>query len=313
MGRALRVEYAGACYHIINRGVERRRIFGVPRDHERFLRFCYKLSNRHSVSVYAYCLMPNHYHLFIRTGQANLSRFMCELNGSYSHYYNRRCARVGPLFQGRYKAIVVDAEEYGVRVARYIHMNPVKASLADRPEGYRWSSYGAYVGKDRAWLVDTRFLLGFYAGTLRAKVGRFRRESEGGKVDGYDPEKGLRGGLIAGSEKFWEWLKRKWIPRRREERVLRWRELQEPSGRIGGSVMRRIGRLTRDRKLRRKLFAYALKNGTGMRLKEIGKMAGMRSVHAVSKAVRRLEEERSANGELDRIMCKLDSQIRAGQ
>jgi hypothetical protein len=220
---------------------------------------------------------------------------------------------VGPLFQGRYKGIVVQAEEYGTRVARYIHMNPVKAGLADRPDGYRWSSYGAYVGKEKAWVVDTGFLLGFFTGTRSVRVEAFRRDTLGGKEDGYNPDKGLRGGVIAGSEKFWEWLKRVGIPRKREEGVSRWRELQEPSESIGESLMRRVGKLTDDEKLRTKLMAYALKNGTGMRLKEIGKVVGMRSIHAVSKAVRRLEEERSKDAILDRTMRKLDSQIRSGQ
>lgn len=313
MARALRVEYAGACYHVINRGVERRKIFGVSWDHDRFLRLCYMLKIRYSVSMYAYCLMPNHYHLFIRTRKANLHRFMQELNGSYSQYYNRRCARVGPLFQGRYRAIVVEGEEYGARVARYIHMNPVKARLVDRPEEYRWSSYAAYVGKERGWLVDTGFLLGLYRGTRLSRVNGFRRGTLGDKGDGYNPDKGLRGGVIAGSEKFWEWLKEAAIPRRREERVSRWRELQDPSDSIGNSLMRRVRQLTDDGKLRRKLFAYALKNGTGMKLKDIGKMTGMRSVYGVSKAVRRLEQERNKNEELERTMRKLDSEIRRGQ
>jgi len=313
MARALRIEYAGACYHVINRGVERRRIFGVPKDHERFLRLCYGLKIRHSVTLYSYCLMPNHYHVFMRTKKANLNRFMQELNGSYSQYYNRRCARVGPLFQGRYKAIVVQAEEYGVRIARYIHMNPVKASLTDRPEEYQWSSYRAYVGKARPWLVDTGFLLGFYRGTRLARVNGFRKETLGGKEDGYNPDKGLRGGVIAGSERFWKWLKQTAIPRRKESRVSHWRELQDPSDGIGESLMRRVRKLTDDGKLRRKLFVYALKNGTGMKLKDIGKITGMKSVYGVSKVVTRLEQERSKDEDLERAMRKLDSEIRRGQ
>jgi len=198
-------------------------------------------------------------------------------------------------------------------VARYIHMNPVKAGLVDRPEGYRWSSYGAYIGKDRAWLVDAGFLLGSYAGTRKERVEAFRRETVKGEGEGYSPDKGLRGGVIAGSEKFWEWLKRVTIPRRREERVSRWRELQEPGDDIGEALMRRVGKLTDDEKMRRKLLAYALKNGTGMRLQEIAKVVGMRSAHAVNKAVRRLGERRSDDAVLDRAMLKLDSQIRSGQ
>jgi REP element-mobilizing transposase RayT len=313
MARPLRIEYAGACYHVINRGVERRRIFGVDRDYEKFLRFCHMLGNRYAVSLYAYCLMPNHYHLLIRTRKANLREFMQELNGQYSQHYNRRCGRVGPLFQGRYKGVVVQAEEYGTRVARYIHMNPVKASLVDRPEDYRWSSYRAYVEKGRAWLVDTDFLYGFYRGTQAMKREAFRRETVEGANGEYDPEKRLRGGVIAGSDKFREWLKGKAIPRRRQSRVSHWGELQHPGDGICELLMRRVRKLTDDGKMRRKLLAYALRKGTGMHLKEIGKMVGMKTTHAVSKTVHRLEEGRKTDAALDRVLGKLDAQIRAGQ
>lgn len=313
MARALRIEYAGACYHVINRGVERRRIFSDQRDFEKYLRLCYQLKSRYSVSVYAYCLMPNHYHMFIRTRDPNLRSFMQELNGRYSQYYNRRRGRVGPLFQGRYKGILVQAEEYGQKVARYIHLNPVKAGLADRPEEYRWSSYGAYVGRDRGWLVDTGCLFGFYSGTRKMKREALRRETLKWEGEEYDPDGRLKGGIIAGTAKFWEWLKRKAIPRRKKAGVAYWRQLQAPKRDVGESLMRRISRLTDDRGLRRKLLAYALRHGTGMSLREIAEVVGARSVYAVSKMVRRLEKAREKDEGLDRVMDRLDFHIRGGQ
>jgi len=313
MARALRIEYPGAFYHVINRGVERRRIFAVPADHERFLRLCSKLRFRYSVSFYAYCLMPNHYHLFLRTKAPNLHRCMQELNGQYSNYYNRRCVRVGPIFQGRYRAILVESEEYGLGVARYIHRNPVEARLVDRPEDYRWSSYRAYMKKGRGNIVETGFLLGRFKGTKSEKVAAFKSMTLAKEGDSYQPAGGLKGGVIAGGQKFWEWLKREMVPRKHEERISRWGELQEPAEDVKESILRRIRGLTEDVKLRRKLLAYGLKHGTALRLKEIAKITEMRSVYAVSQAVRRLEGERRENAKLARTMRKLDGQLRIGQ
>lgn len=140
MARPLRIEYPGAFYHIISRGNERKEIFRGATDYELFLSTLQDASLRFDVLIHSYCLMPNHLHLLIQTNDSNLSHFMKRLLGVYTIRFNRSHKRHGHLFQGRYKALLIDQDSYFLQLSRYIHLNPVKAKLIKAPEDYRWSS-----------------------------------------------------------------------------------------------------------------------------------------------------------------------------
>jgi putative transposase len=141
----LRIEFSGAYYRVMNRRLAHQEIFTEASERELFLGLLGECHRMWGVSVLAYCLMDTHYHLFVQTPQGNLSRIMRHLDGVYTQRYNRGRRRDGPLFRGRYKAIVVDAEEYLLTVARYIHRNPVEAKLVRSPEEYPWSSCRLYL------------------------------------------------------------------------------------------------------------------------------------------------------------------------
>ncbi len=145
MARPLRIEYPGAVYHVMNRGVSRQAIFRRDDDYEGFLQILAETYDLWGVEVLAYCLMPTHYHLCLRTPGGNLSRVMRHINGVYTQRFNRSHRRDGSLFRGRYEAIVVEAKEYLSAVIRYVHLNPVKARLVKSPEGYVWCSHGHYL------------------------------------------------------------------------------------------------------------------------------------------------------------------------
>src|SRR5690242_1305208 len=147
MARQARIEYPGALYHVISRGIERRDLFRDDRDRERYLSILERSVERFRFRLYAYCLMGNHIHLALETGKIPLSRVMRSINTSYAGYFNVRHKRSGYLFQGRYKAFLVDKDEYLLSLIRYIHLNPVRAGIADRPEAYEWSSHRAFLGK----------------------------------------------------------------------------------------------------------------------------------------------------------------------
>ena len=134
MARPLRIEYAGALYHLTSRGNARRPIFKDDKDRESFLNTLKRVNDRYHWLCHAYCLMNNHYHLVVETPEGNLSQGMRQLNGVYTQSYNRRHGRVGHLFQGRYKAIVVQRESYLLEVCRYVVLNPVRAKAVVRPE-----------------------------------------------------------------------------------------------------------------------------------------------------------------------------------
>jgi len=184
MARATRVDFPGAWYHVLNRGTERRAIFRSTRCYEKFIELLSSLSDRFGVKLHGYALMGNHYHLQLESPEANLSKAVHWLNVSYSVWFNRKYSRVGPLFQGRFKAILHEPTE-ALKINRYIHLNPVRitalgghetrevaaheitAQLArhrvDALEQYHWSSYAFFAGTRAApaWL-STESILAFF-------------------------------------------------------------------------------------------------------------------------------------------------------
>lgn len=146
MARPLRIEYAGAVYHVTSRGNARQPIFRDDRDRERLLRTLEQVVDRYHWLCHAYCLMNNHYHLVVETPEANLTKGMRQLNGVYTQSYNRRHRRSGHLFQGRYAAILIQKESHMLEVCRYVVLNPIRARLVGRPEQWKWSSYSGTAG-----------------------------------------------------------------------------------------------------------------------------------------------------------------------
>jgi len=126
MSRPLRIEYPNACYHVINRGDNRREVFSTQDDYALFLEKLGSFSEIYKVKIRAYCLMPNHFHLYLRTPEGNLSRFMQALLTSFTSIKNHRQKTSGHLFQGRYKSLIVEDKSYGMALCRYIHLNPVR-------------------------------------------------------------------------------------------------------------------------------------------------------------------------------------------
>lgn len=147
MPRPLRLEYEGAYYHVMNRGRQRQTIFHDACYFQAFLDTLSETHQRFNAVFHAYCLMGNHYHLLIETPEANLGRIMRHINGVYTQRYNRLKNTDGPLFRGRYKAILVDSDNYLLPLSRYIHRNPVETGrpLVKHLEEYPWSSYPAFI------------------------------------------------------------------------------------------------------------------------------------------------------------------------
>lgn len=149
MARPLRVSFPGACYHIMARGNEQSIIFIDARDYGRFIGLLAKVAARFSIVVYAYCLMPNHYHVVCRTSGANVSAALAYLNGVYAQWWNYRHGRCGHVTQGRFKAQLVQNDAYLRVVCRYVLDNPVRAGLVAEPQGWAWSSARAAAGLAR--------------------------------------------------------------------------------------------------------------------------------------------------------------------
>lgn len=163
MSRPLRLEFAGALYHVTSRGDRREAIYEDDEDRRRFVELLGQVAGQFNWVFHAWCLMGNHYHLVIETPDGNLSKGMRQLNGVYTQDSNRRHGRVGHLFQGRYKAILVDRDSYLLELARYVVLNPVRANLVAEPGAWAWSSYRAMIGAEEApgWLATDGLLAAF--------------------------------------------------------------------------------------------------------------------------------------------------------
>ncbi|MFV2059003.1 MAG: transposase, partial [Thiohalomonadales bacterium] len=157
MPRPARIEYENAFYHVTNRGRGRQSVFHNAAFYRLFLDTLAESHERFDAVFHAYCLLGNHYHLLIETPRANLGRIMRHINGVYTQRYNRLKKTDGPLFRGRYKAIIVDEDAYLLQLSRYIHRNPIEVkAIKTRLEEYKWSSYPAYIGTSPAppWLYQ---------------------------------------------------------------------------------------------------------------------------------------------------------------
>ena len=183
------------------RGNARLPIFEDDNDRKRFLSLLEAASKRFNLAIHAYCLMDNHYHLVVETPDANLSAAMRHINGVYTQSFNRRHGRSGHVFQGRYKALVVEAEAYLAELSRYVVLNPVRAGIAETAEQYPWSSFRQTAGQSTAhqWL-STSALLSRFGVTRQEALAEYRRFVN--EADCEDVSDKISGGLLLGSESF---------------------------------------------------------------------------------------------------------------
>lgn len=202
MARPLRIEYPGAVYHVTSRGNAGNKIFRDDQDREMFLSIFGEVVKRYNWICHAYCLMGNHYHLVIETPEANLSSGMRQLNGIYTQKVNRRHHESGHIFQGRFRAVLVQKERYLLALCRYVILNPVRAGVVEGVEGWRWSSYKATVGTGkRPEYLTTDWILGMFnskRGLAQRQYRTFIREG----IDRESPWEELRGQVLLGEDGF---------------------------------------------------------------------------------------------------------------
>jgi putative transposase len=206
MARPLRLEYPGALYHVTSRGNAGRKIFRGDKDRLYFLELLGGIVERFHWLCHAYCLMDTHYHLVIETSQGNLAKGMRQINGMYTRSYNRRHKKTGHVFQGRYKAIVVDKDSHLLELCRYVVLNPIRAYRVEKPEAWKWSSYGATAGMAETDFLTTDWLLSqFTKRKNKAHVLYQRFVLQG--IHGTSPWNDLKGQLFPGDTRFIERVK----------------------------------------------------------------------------------------------------------
>lgn len=220
MARPLRIQYPGAVYHVTSRGNDRKEIFRSTEDKQEFLRILSSSLHIYKVKLHSYVLMENHFHLLIETPLGNLGEFMRHFNISYTGFYNRKYKRSGHLYQGRYKSILVDKDEYLSIVSRYIHLNPVRIKSVKTKAGeekfkylkeYRWSSLAGYIGNRKDKMVDYGLVLSGYGGDTARGRREYRKRIVQDIAEGLDIKRDILGQSILGGDEFINWIKEKFI------------------------------------------------------------------------------------------------------
>lgn len=208
MSRPIRIEYPGAFYHITARGNGRQNIFLDEIDFKIFKDIFREVMRRYNWRCYAYCFMSNHYHVLIETIDGRLSLGMRQLNGVYTQKFNRKHNRVGHIFQGRFKGILVDKESYLLELCRYISLNPLRAKMVDKVADWRWSSYHEMVGKsEKKPLVEVSWVLEQFANDPIQAIKAYQQFIKEGVNEGSVWRDGVRGSIL-GNKQFIDRVKK---------------------------------------------------------------------------------------------------------
>jgi REP element-mobilizing transposase RayT len=314
MARPLRLEYAGAVYHVMARGHERCPIYRDDEDRQRFLEGLARVVEELRFVVHGYCLMTNHYHLLIETPAPNLAAGMHRLNTRYSQSFNVRHGRTGHLLESRYKALLIEKESYLLELSRYVVLNPVRAGLVRSAGAWRWSNYRATCGEmQRPAFLEVDWTLGCFATRRTSAREAYRRFVSEGK-GAADPTAAAAGQVFLGSPAFLDEMKRRLegtdlsaeIPRaQREATFLPLTRICEAVAEEYGIPREALGTAW-SRGEHRAVVAYLARKRSGLPAARIAEFLGV-SGGRVSQLVRQVEEsdDVSLAGHVDRVGRRL--------
>ena len=279
MARPLRIEFAGALYHVTARGNAQENIYGDDNDRQRFLSLLLNTVNRYNWYCHAYCLMDNHYHLLIETNTPTLSKGMKFLNGTYTQYFNWQHQRAGHVLQGRFKAILVQKETYLLELARYIALNPVRAHMVRSAKAWKWSSYRATAGYEEGdACLTTEWILAGFAKTKKVAQQRYRDFVQQGKGQP-SPWQQLQNQIYLGDEDFVNDMQGKLDPEQSLKDIPK-KQKQAP--------IKPLSYFAKQYKTRDECMAQAYLSGH-YTLEQVGEYFGL-SYATVSRAVKQLEK-----------------------
>lgn len=285
MARPLRIEYPGAVYHVTTRGNAGQAIFLTDRDRGVFLDTYAEVSSRMQWRCLAYCLMKDHYHLVVETPKPNLSKGMRQLNGVYTQRFNQLHHRGGHLFQGRYKAILIERSRYLTQVCRHVVLNPVRHGLVRKPAAWKWSSYRATAGLENApsWLDERGLLSEFGKQINRARLAYVEYVEKGKNATLWEA---LRHQIYLGGEAF--------IKRLQTKPKLIFRNGKRRSAKGRGEKHQRLSHLKRHTHNAKRTMAVAYLSGHYT----LNEIADHFNVHysTVSRAVKDYEHAEQKSG-----------------
>ena len=290
MARALRIKYKNALYHITSRGNERKNIFENDHDRDFFLKTLKESLNTYHVILYSYVLMSNHFHLLLETPLANLSEFMRQFNITYTSYYNRKYNRVGHLYQGRYKSILVQKDNYLHILSRYIHLNPLRVlkmenvSLKEKEKylrQFKWSSLKGYINKNNTQsFVDYNTILSEYGGDNQKGRNNYWQALQSELSSKLEIKKQIIGNSILGDAQFIQGIKEKHL-QKKEKEVPSVKKIHSycTKDKVIEIVCREIGKVWEQIKStpdsHRQILMEMLYRYTGLNNREIGELIGL--------------------------------------
>ncbi|MDH3392635.1 MAG: transposase [Desulfobulbaceae bacterium] len=310
MARKPRIHYPGAIYHVILRGNGGQNIFFSVADRSRFYHLLREGVDRFGHRLHAFCLMTNHIHLAIQVGEIPLAKIVQNLSFRYTRYINHRKKRIGHLFQGRYKAILLDRDAYLLELIRYIHLNPVRAGIDKDPLNYRWSSHRGYLGQETIPWLTTNWLLSQFAGDEKMARQRYEAFVLDGIAEGYRKEfqAGNFEGRILGDDHFAE----KALLRAEEKYARKFTEQQvvDVVCKAYGFSQEQLARKTRTRREAeaRAVAALLVSENEALTLVTLGSILG-RDISGLSKGAGRLRQRLSENNELMGQLIEIRRQL----
>jgi REP element-mobilizing transposase RayT len=298
---------------VTSRGNERRRIYFSKADFEKFKSYLKEAQEKYGCVLHCYVLMNNHYHLLIETPNANISKVMHYVNGSYTNYVNRKRDRSGHLFQGRYKAIVIERDSYLLELSRYLHLNPVRAKMVRRPEEYPYSSYESYITRKEEQFVYRDLIWEMISSDRRYAPRSYREFVEKAIDDDLEnPLKNVYAGVILGGSRFIkdvlgslkeEIFQREEVSHRRELQVA-W-SADEVIAAVASHFKVSRNEVLQENKEYRSIALYLIKRCTDMTNRRIGEIFGAMSASGVAKANQRfgkkLERDNSLRKRVEKI------------
>ncbi len=312
MARPLRIEYPGAFYHVTGRGNEKKPIFLSDEDRKKFLSLLESSVERYKAIVHCYVLMDNHYHLLLETPQANLSAVVHYINGNYTSYFNKKHDRCGHLFQGRYKAILVDKDAYAVELSRYIHLNPVRAGFGERFTDSLISSLFAYAQLTGRfpWLT-TSFILSYFGRTKREQVKQYIVfVSEGLEKELLEnPLKKVFASTILGDSSFISWVRQNFIEEEANRDIPALGKLHV--GPTIDEIKKATENATSNLKERRRIALYLAHRFSGKNLSEIAGAFGNIGPSAVSQNSSRIRAKMSKDESLRKTVEGIEEALKS--
>ncbi len=323
MSRPLRIEYPGAWHHVMNRGRRSEKIFFDDEDREIFIKTIREAVDLWGLRISAYCLMSNHYHLLVQSPDGNLSRSMRHINGVYTQRFNRRHKKEGQLFRGRYKAVLVDSDNHLLEVLRYIHLNPLRASIIKSLRDYSWSSHQGYLSRAGKWSwlqkEDLLSMLTSVKTKQKSSYTDFVSQGEPEEITAFYSLKNMPS--ILGSDLFKELIRDRFpdlmnnveIPEAKAFAPVAEKVIQAVCGFYGLSrselLLSRRGTVN----LPRNVAIYLVRNKCRLTLPKIGREFGISNYSTVSSIIQKVKLRLARDKRLRKETEKIEKKISKGQ